>query len=166
MYAITSVSSSAIEIAKVTNEIKAQLPSFSNRSPDNGYAKETTQAVPTPAPINTAINVADKVEATKPSYKSVEPNRQLLSKPQMRKVANFNLSLVENSEQNISNRDKVEHVAHKNKMGKAQHPTNNKILETPYMIVVVNQTLSHLQQNNASSKKPESEGSKPDKIQN
>ncbi|MBL1421448.1 MAG: hypothetical protein COC24_013140 [Alphaproteobacteria bacterium] len=121
MYAVTTRSSSAYKLARVSNEGKVRARKFA--------APEST-----PSLFNQQSSVAG-ASAVQATITDNQTNQQKFSAPQQQKINRFNLEMVNETAKNTNSRAYVE-LAKQNRSASFA----NKFMEIPYMIAVVNQS--------------------------
>lgn len=156
MYAITDRSSSSYQMAQVTNEVEVQARRLAVPQPSpSRYNQQASSAPATPAPQAVEppasnFNIATSARQAAPVNRSDTDNssrRESISRPQQDRVNQFNLEMVNEAPQNATSRNRIEHISQINNVDTAQKPANsNKFMESPYMIVVVNQSLTNMNQ--------------------
>ena len=157
MYAITARSSSAYQLARVTNEVEVQARKFAAPQPapskynqQGSVAGASAVQASTPA-SNHAIATKAAAEVTSVNKTATDNNttRQKFSRPQQTQISRFNLEMVNETPKNATSRTQIEHVRQNSNVSNATKPQSagaNKFMQTPYMIVVVNQSLSSMEQ--------------------
>lgn len=151
MYAITSVSSSAVQMARVTNEVEVAGRNFVEQDqPQPKYKDSNEAAFAAVQATEETPSLASSAQAVTPVVRTATSNQTKDSKvidTQQQRVNNFELEMIKESPQNSNARTKVEHKTRNSAVQIEHRPdaTQNKLAQTPYMIVVVNQTLSHMQ---------------------
>ncbi|MGL1922169.1 MAG: hypothetical protein OCD03_14180 [Hyphomicrobiales bacterium] len=165
MYAIASVSSSAYQIARVTNEVESQARSITppqpaqshyNQQGSQGQSIAATSTVQAPAPSVPSFNIAAKASQLATVHKvpnSSGTQRQKLSAPQQDRVNQFNLEMINQSPQNATSRIQSNVSTQNNNVQAAQKPsaTSSALTESPYLIVVLNQNVANMQKADATT---------------
>ncbi|MBL1242142.1 MAG: hypothetical protein COB13_009855 [OCS116 cluster bacterium] len=169
MYAITARSSSAYQLARVTNEVETQARKFAVPQPapskynqQGNVAGAANVQASTPASNHAiATKAASQVTSVSKTGTDNHAMQQKFSRPQQKQISRFNLEMVNENPKNATSRNRIEHVRRSGNVTEANKPQTagaNKFMESPYMIVVVNQSLSSMEQakenNNTSNAQP------------
>ncbi|PCI87771.1 MAG: hypothetical protein COB24_04955 [Hyphomicrobiales bacterium] len=125
MYAVTTRSSSAYKLARVSNDGKVR-------------ARKFTAPESTPSLFNQQSSVAG-ASAVQATITDNQTNQQKFSGPQQQKINRFNLEMVNETPKNANSRAYVELAKQNGNVSFA-----NKFMEIPYMIAMVNQNLSSM----------------------
>ncbi len=151
MYAITSISSSTAPVPSITADVQTQLRNFAE--PQLAPSKLTAIA------DNPSISAVDKTGTSNSENKPPPPPPQDFSKNQQKKINEFNLVMLEQSPQNSSasiNNNSQPQSSNAN-LQVAKNPiAASKPSETPYMVIMINQTFAYIQKlmNSVDSKPP------------
>lgn len=142
-------------MAQVTNEVKIQARQLAEPQPLPSKYNQQASSTPTAQTVEVAETSTSTTNQSTPVTKTDTDNsskRENFTRPQQDSVNKFNLEMVNEAPQNVSSRNRIEHISQINNIDTAQKPaTTNKLMETPYMIVVVNQSLSSIQQTKETS---------------
>lgn len=154
MYAITSVSSSAYQMARATQEVEAQMKNQAARSSQAAPIKHMEQtniagAATVSAPTSSTPNlrVAHEASQATPVTQTNGSNnlsRQRFSRSQQQRINEFNLEVITNSPQNTASPPPARQVSQTQNIKRAQKPTPI-LTESPYLIVVLNQNMTQIQ---------------------
>lgn len=179
MYAIASVSSSAYQLSRVTNEVESQIRKSPTPSPapaltpakysQNQHSIAAASAVQSPmlsASNSSIASKASQVAPVKPINTHNDVASHNFSRPQQQQISQFNLAMVNQSPKNVTSSGQVTASSQNNNVAAAQKPTaaSEILTESPYLIVVLNQNLTQKYETNSTKKPPDKPPQETQKI--
>ncbi|NRA86601.1 MAG: hypothetical protein HRU28_04245 [Rhizobiales bacterium] len=158
MYAITSVSSSAVQLTRIDNDIEVQRRRTPELQPKNSSMATATAGAAsvnsTPLPANALGPVSEPTKVA--PINAIDSLNKVqvrdYSPPQRKRVNKFNLEMVNQAPQNIkadintNAQATVDHTKRNSTDNSAQRQTINSISHSAYTIIVVNNTMAKMQQ--------------------
>lgn len=149
-----------MQMARTTNEMRVDTRNMSNKddilNKNRQIQLEGADAAVSSSQVSNVTSI-ERVTPTEATTAQNDVRRQSFNKAEHKKVTQTKNELIEQSvmneksDTNQSQMRKVEHIA---KSGNVQDVQNVKqmseFVQSPYMIVVVNQTLANMQQTNDS----------------